>query len=178
MTPSKLQLQRELHDARVHTHRADLSERARARDIARGIGEVGPIEDIEDFPAKDHAGFLAQPRSLDERHVDIALTRPPEHIPSQVAEDRPTAAHGKRPIDQRAIGNEWRGNKDARVEEPVDTAAHTAAPNCILHRLPRRETPCGEVRGRPEERACGTVKNTERESGLERRDSGDCPAFG
>jgi len=49
---SKLELQPELHDARIHTHRADLSERARTRDITRGVGDIGPVEDVERLPAK------------------------------------------------------------------------------------------------------------------------------
>src|SRR6516164_3660186 len=36
----------------------------------------------------------------------------------------------------------------------------------------------GEKRCRSEERACSTVKNTEREPGLERYDAGDRPALG
>ena len=54
---SKLQFQRELHDARIHAHRVDFPERARARDIARGVGEIGPIEDVEHLPAKHHVAF-------------------------------------------------------------------------------------------------------------------------
>ena len=60
----------------------------------------------------------------------------------------------------------------------IDAAAHAAAPNRILQRHPRRQTPCREVSCRPEERACGTVKNAERKPGLERHDAGDCPPFG
>src|SRR5262245_1263808 len=82
ITPSELQLQPELHDAGIHAHRADLSERARTRDVARRIGEIGMIEEIEDLPAEDQAGLLAEPRALDESHVDVALVRPSENVSS------------------------------------------------------------------------------------------------
>src|SRR6185295_8069097 len=77
-----------------------------------------------------------------------------------------------------AVGNEWCGNKCAGVEEPIDTAADAAVQNCILQRLPRRQAPRGEISRRPEQRACGAVKDTEGEPGLKRNDSRDCPAPG
>ena len=123
-----------------------------------GLAKLDQLKTLKTSQRNTMVGFLAQPRALDERHVDIALARPSENVPSQVAEDRPATADGKPSIDQAAIRNECRGNKDVRVEEPIDAAAHTALQNRILQRLPRRQTSCGEVRGRPEERACGTVE--------------------
>src|SRR5262249_44130214 len=131
-TPLKLQLQPELHDARIDAHCADPSERARAGDVIRRIGEVWPIEDVEDFPAEHQAGLLAESCALDKRHVDIALTGTSENIPAYVAKDRPAAGHGIFPIDQTAVRDERRGNKHAGIEELIETAAHAAIQNRVV----------------------------------------------
>ena len=177
ITPSKLQLQPELHDTRIHAHCADFSERARTRDVTRRIGKIGVIEEIEELPAQNHTDSIRESRALDEGHVDVALVRPSEDIPSQVSKDRPATDDWKLSSDQTSIGNEWRGNKYARIEELIDPAADATVPTRILQRGARRQLPRGQECCRAEERAGGTVKNTVREPGLERHDSGNFPPF-
>src|SRR4029077_4332143 len=84
ITPSELELQSVLHDAWVHAHCSDFSERARARDIARRIGKVRAINEIEYLPAENDAGLLAEFCALDDSHVHVALVRPSESIPSYI----------------------------------------------------------------------------------------------
>ncbi len=47
-----------------------------------GLAKFGPIEDVEDLPAEHDTGLLTEFCALDERHVDVALARPSEDIPS------------------------------------------------------------------------------------------------
>src|SRR5258706_7189378 len=82
ITRSKLQLQPALHDARIHAHSADLSERARTRDIARWIRKVRAIEDVENLPAKNDPDFLPESSALDESRVEVTLVRPSKDVPS------------------------------------------------------------------------------------------------
>src|SRR5467141_1262188 len=82
ITQSKLQLQPVLHNAGIHAHGADLSERARTRDIARWIRKVRAIEDVENLPAKNDPDFLPESGALDESRVEVTLVRPPKDVPS------------------------------------------------------------------------------------------------
>lgn len=81
-TPSKLQLQPVLHDARIHAHSADLSESARTRDIARGICKVRVIKNVENLPAEDDPDPLCECGALDEGRVEVVLVRPSKDVPS------------------------------------------------------------------------------------------------
>src|SRR5215831_16777176 len=100
MWASKLQPQPELHDARVHAHCADFSERVRARDITRRIGKIWVIEKVKDLPAEKQVGLFAESGAFDQSDVEVPLVRPSKNIPPQVSKDRPAPSHWKLSTDQ------------------------------------------------------------------------------
>src|SRR5215831_18914118 len=138
---SELQLQPELHDASIHAHCADFSERARARDITGGIGKIWVIEKVKDLPAEKQVCLLAEFSAFDQSDVEVPLVGPSENIPSQVSKDRSAPNNRKLSIDQTSIGNEWRRNKYARVEELIDPAADATVPRGILQGRARCQVP-------------------------------------
>src|SRR5215467_7678997 len=132
ITGSKLQFQPVLHDARIHAHCVDFSERARTRDITRGIGKIGVIKDVEELPAENYAGLLPEFCALDESHVKASLIRPSQDIPSQISEDRPATSNWILSVDQAPVRNERGRNKYAGVEELIYSAADAPAPKRVF----------------------------------------------
>ena len=82
-----------------------------------GLAKFAQLKTLKTSQRNTRLAFSPSLVRLMSSHVDVALARPSENIPSQVAKDRPATSHGKLSIDQPAIRNEWRGNKHARVED-------------------------------------------------------------
>src|SRR3954469_9174334 len=86
--PSEVELQRELHHARVAGERGDAAGR-RARDVPVGQAELRRVEDVEDLPAELQLPVLAEVvEHARQRRVEVRQARAAHGVAAAVAEPR------------------------------------------------------------------------------------------
>src|SRR5215203_2279962 len=85
---SVVELQRELHHARVAGERGDAAG-GRAREVPVGQAELRRVEDVEDLPAELEAPVFAEVvERAHERRVEVREVRPAQRVPPAGAEPR------------------------------------------------------------------------------------------
>src|SRR5215212_8553718 len=87
-SPLKVQLEGELDDARAGAGLCDAAEGRGHRDVAVRVGEVRPVEDVEELRAELAAHGLRERQVLDDGEVNVLLARPRQDVAPRIAERR------------------------------------------------------------------------------------------
>src|SRR5579871_4619460 len=160
------EFQRELHDPGIYAGRQNVSERGRS--LRRtGIGEVHPIKDVEELRAELQAGMFSRPshrKVLDEREVDVLLSRPALGSHADVSKRRPFV-----------VAPDHRIRADAAlVEIAVEIVFDIAGRQQLRVRASRGDLPA--VAGDPENIVGVGSRDRQAVAGLERRHGAHLPS--
>src|SRR5918998_6771482 len=81
---SEVELESELDDARPGAGLRDATEGRGHRDVAVRVGEVGPVEEVEELRAELAAHGLRERQVLHHREVHVLLPRPRQDVAAGV----------------------------------------------------------------------------------------------